>query len=114
MRCESGTCSDGFSTNVLPVAIANGMNHIGTIAGKLNGAIAATTPSGWRTTWQSMPAAMSSSPVPCISDGAPHATSTHSMPRRTLPRASSSVLPCSVVTMRASSSKCASICAFSL
>ena len=42
------------------------------------------------------------------SDGAPHATSTHSMPRRTLPRASSSVLPCSVVTMRAISSKCSS------
>ena len=56
MRCESGTCSDGFSTKVLPVAIANGRNHIGTIAGKLNGAIAATTPSGWRTTWQSTPA----------------------------------------------------------
>ena len=32
------------------------------------------------------------------SDGAPQATSTHSMPRRTLPRDSSSVLPCSVVT----------------
>ena len=41
-------------------------------------------------------------------DGAPHATSTHSMPRRRLPRASSSVLPCSVVTMRAISSKCSS------
>ena len=41
-------------------------------------------------------------------DGAPHATSTHSMPRRKLPRASSSVLPCSVVTMRAISSKCSS------
>ena len=45
-RCDSGTCSDGFSTNVLPVTIANGRNHIGTIAGKLNGAIAAHTPSG--------------------------------------------------------------------
>ena len=55
MRCDSGTCSDGFSTNVLPVTMANGRNHIGTIAGKLNGAIAATTPSGWRTTWQSTP-----------------------------------------------------------
>ena len=42
------------------------------------------------------------------SEGPPQATSTHSMPRRTLPRASSSVLPCSVVTMRASSSKCSS------
>ena len=42
MRCDSGTCSDGFRMNVLPVAMANGRNHIGTIAGKLNGAIAAT------------------------------------------------------------------------
>ena len=41
-------------------------------------------------------------------DGAPHATSTHSMPRRRLPRDSASVLPCSVVTMRAISSTCAS------
>ena len=41
MRCDSGTCSDGFRTNVLPVTMANGRNHIGTIAGKLNGAIAA-------------------------------------------------------------------------
>ena len=32
------------------VAMAKGRNHIGTIAGKLNGAIAAQTPSGWRTT----------------------------------------------------------------
>ena len=52
---ESGTCSDGFRTNVLPLAIANGRNHSGTIAGKLNGAIAAHTPIGWRITLQSMP-----------------------------------------------------------
>ena len=62
MRCDNGTCSDGFRMNVLPTAMANGRNHIGTIAGKLNGAIAATTPSGWRTTWQSTPAEMSSRP----------------------------------------------------
>ena len=35
--CVWGTCSDGFRMNVLPQAIANGRNHIGTIAGKLNG-----------------------------------------------------------------------------
>ena len=34
-------------------------------------------------------------------DGPPHATSTHSIARSTLPRASLSVLPCSVVTWRA-------------
>ena len=57
-RCVSGTCSEGFTRNVFPVATANGRNQSGTIAGKLNGAIAAQTPRGWRITWQSMPAAM--------------------------------------------------------
>ena len=33
---------------VFPHAIAIGNIHIGTIAGKLNGVIPATTPSGWR------------------------------------------------------------------
>src|ERR671934_1043653 len=43
-----GSFSDGFSTNVLPQARAGAHIHIGTIAGKLNGVIPATTPSGWR------------------------------------------------------------------
>ena len=43
-----GSRSDGLSTNVLPVAIAIGCIHIGTITGKLNGVIPAQTPSGWR------------------------------------------------------------------
>ena len=42
-----GSRSDGFSTNVLPVASAIGNIHIGTIAGKLNGVMPAQTPSGW-------------------------------------------------------------------
>ena len=46
--CASGTCSEGLSTNVLPQATANGRNHMGTIAGKLNGQIAPNTPIGWR------------------------------------------------------------------
>src|SRR5664279_2439824 len=41
-----GSFSLGFSTTVLPHAIATGTNHIGTIAGKLNGEITPTTPSG--------------------------------------------------------------------
>ena len=41
-----GSFSQGFSTTVLPVAIAIGKNHIGTIAGKLNGLMMPTTPSG--------------------------------------------------------------------
>ena len=43
-----GSFSDGFSTTVLPVAIASGKNHSGTIAGKLNGLMMPTTPTGWR------------------------------------------------------------------
>src|SRR5512141_3321044 len=44
-----GSFSDGFSTNVLPQAIATGNIHIGTMAGKLNGVMPAHTPTGWRT-----------------------------------------------------------------
>ena len=44
----SGTCSDGLSTNVLPQATANGRNHMGTMAGKLNGQMAPNTPIGCR------------------------------------------------------------------
>ena len=52
-RCASsndadGSFSDGFRTNVFPQAIAIGNIHIGTIAGKLNGVMPATTPSGCR------------------------------------------------------------------
>ena len=43
-----GSFSDGLSTNVLPHASAGAHIHIGTIAGKLNGVMPATTPSGWR------------------------------------------------------------------
>ena len=49
IRSEAdGSFSDGLRTNVLPAAIAIGNIHIGTMAGKLNGVIPATTPSGWR------------------------------------------------------------------
>src|ERR671911_490198 len=43
-----GSFSDGLSTNVLPQASAGPHIHMGTIAGKLNGVIPATTPSGCR------------------------------------------------------------------
>ncbi len=41
-----GSFSDGFSTKQLPVASATGIIHSGTMIGKLNGVIPATTPSG--------------------------------------------------------------------
>src|SRR5690242_5266614 len=50
-----GSFSDGFSTKQLPQAIAGAHIHIGTIAGKLNGVIPATTPSGWRIEYTSIP-----------------------------------------------------------
>jgi hypothetical protein len=91
-------------TNVFPHATANGKNHIGTIAGKLNGAMQAKTPIGWRTDSQSMPPETSSSACPINNEGAPAATSIIWMPRRTLPRASCRILPFSRVTVAASSS----------
>ena len=39
-----GSFSDGLSTKVFPQAIALANIHIGTIAGKLNGVMPATTP----------------------------------------------------------------------
>ncbi len=47
-RLADGSFSLGFSTKVLPQARALANIHIGTIAGKLNGVIPATTPRGWR------------------------------------------------------------------
>ncbi len=43
-----GSRSLGLSTKVLPVAIATGYIHMGTMAGKLNGVMPTHTPSGWR------------------------------------------------------------------
>src|SRR3954467_4688713 len=45
---HDGSRSLGFKMNALPHGIAIGYIHIGTIAGKLNGVMPATTPSGWR------------------------------------------------------------------
>ena len=43
-----GSRSEGFKMKVFPQAMASGYIHIGTMAGKLNGVMPATTPSGWR------------------------------------------------------------------
>ena len=71
--------------------------------GKLNGVIAAKTPIGCRIMSESIPRETSSRLEPCMSDGMPVATSTHSIPRPTSPVASVIVLPLSVVTSIASS-----------
>ena len=50
-----GSRSLGFRMNVLPAAIAIGNIQQGTMQGKLNGVIPATTPNGWRSVQLSMP-----------------------------------------------------------
>ena len=52
-----GSRSEGLRMKVLPQAIAYGRNQSGIIAGKLNGVIAAQTPTGWRTSSTSTPVA---------------------------------------------------------
>ena len=44
-----GSRSDGLRMKVLPQAMAGAHFHSGIMAGKLNGVMPATTPSGWRT-----------------------------------------------------------------
>jgi hypothetical protein len=43
-----GSRSDGLRMKALPAAIAGAIFHSGIMAGKLNGVMPATTPSGWR------------------------------------------------------------------
>ena len=104
----SGTCSDGFRTKLLPQPIAKGRNQKGTMAGKLNGTMAAHTPTGWRTVSASTLRETSSRMRPCIVVGIAHAHSTISIIRATSARASPIVFPISVVTDRARSSRRAS------
>ena len=105
-RDADGSRSDGLRMKVLPHASATGNIHIGTITGKLNGVIPATTPSGMRIDQASMPRAIWSVNSPFSRFGMPTANSTISMPRATSPCASEKVLPCSRVSIAANSSVC--------
>ena len=96
-RLALGSPRLGLSTKVLPQASATGNIHIGTITGKLNGVMPATTPSGWRSVQLSMPVETWSVKSPLSSCGMPQANSTMSMPRVTSPCASVNTLPCSAV-----------------
>ena len=102
-----GSRSDGFSTKVLPQASAIGNIHIGTMAGKLNGVMPATTPTGWRIENTSTPPATCGEYSPFSACGIPQANSTTSSPRAISPLASSNVLPCCDEISRASSSRLA-------
>ena len=90
-----GSRSDGFRMKQLPQASATGNIHIGTMQGKLNGVMPATTPSGWRSEWLSTLVPTFSVTSPFSRCGMPTANSTTSSPRVTSPSASSWVLPCS-------------------
>src|SRR6476661_8354269 len=92
-----GTLSEGFSTNVLPQAIAIGNIQSGTMKGKLNGVMPTHTPTGYRVDQLSTEVPTRSTVSPIIKVGAPQANSMHSMPRSNDPCASSLVLPFSSV-----------------
>ena len=98
-----GSFSDGLSTNVLPHAMASGNIHIGTMAGKLNGVMPATTPTGCLIEYESTPVETFSEYPPLSRCGMPQANSTTSRPRATSPAASEATLPCSSVMSSASS-----------
>src|SRR5690349_3365734 len=99
-----GTLSDGFSTNVLPQAMAMGNIQSGTMKGKLNGVMPTQTPTGYLVDQLSTEVPTRSTVSPIISVGAPQANSMHSMPRSNDPCASSRVLPFSSITRPTSSS----------
>src|SRR6478735_7788343 len=99
-----GSRSEGFRITALPAAIAVVTIHSGTIAGKLNGVMHATTPSGCRTWCTSTPPATCSEYSPLRWCMRPVQNSTFSRPRATSPIASDTVLPCSDVMTRPSSS----------
>src|SRR3954452_4231653 len=101
IREAEGTRSDGFRMKQLPQASATGNIHIGTMTGKLNGVMPATTPSGWRSEWLSTRVPTFSVTSPLRSSGAPVANSTTSTPRASSPLASERTLPCSAVMTRA-------------
>ena len=85
---RDGSFSEGLSTNVLPQAMALANIHIGTMAGKLNGVMPATTPSGWRIWYTSTPVLACSLNPPFSRCGMPVANSMFSRPRATSPSAS--------------------------
>ena len=76
---------------------------MGIMAGKLNGVIPATTPSGWRMDQTSMPGPAPSLNSPLTMCGRPQANSITSSPRWRSPRLSATTLPCSDESSSASS-----------
>src|SRR5690349_15210718 len=75
-----GSFSLGLSTTVFPAAIAIGKNQSGTMAGKLNGVISPTTPTGSRTEYTSTPVDAFWLNSPLVRCGMDRANSTTSRP----------------------------------
>ena len=96
-----GSRSEGLRMKALPAARAGPAFHSGIIAGKLKGVMPATTPSGWRMEYTSMPVPALSVNSPLSRCGAPTANSMTSRPRWMSPLASATVLPCSDERRRA-------------
>ena len=109
-----GSFSEGFNINVFPHAIAIGNIHIGTITGKLNGVIPATTPNGCISDQESIPCPTLTECSPFNKCGMPQANSTTSSPRVTSPAASFSTFPCSAVIILARFSRLASTSSLNL
>ena len=101
----SGAFSAGLRRNVFPQATATDIIHSGIKAGKLNGGMPTTTPTGSRMAWQSTSREMSVRVCPISWEGMPQANSTTSSPRRSEPRASLNSLPFSRTMLCATSEK---------
>ncbi len=100
----SGTSSDGFRIRQFPSAIALGSVQCGTMLGKLNGAMDATTPTGCRSVRHSTPRLTSiTSPVTIC--GSEQANSVSSIALEISASASDLVLPCSSLMRAASPAK---------
>ena len=76
-----GSRSEGLRMKALPQARAGHIFHSGIIAGKLKGVMPATTPSGWRIEYMSMPGPAPSVNSPFRRCGAPMQNSATSRPR---------------------------------
>ena len=94
-RVELGSRSDGLRMKQLPQTMASGYIHSGTMAGKLNGVMPATTPMGCMSLQASIFGPTLRLYSPLRISGAAQANSTFSIPRLSSPAASSRVLPCS-------------------
>ncbi len=99
---QDGSRSEGLRIMALPEAKAGPIFHSGIMAGKLKGVMPATTPSGWRMEYMSMPGPALSVNSPFSRCGAPMQNSITSSPRCTSPLASGNVLPCSRLIASAS------------